>query len=86
MTAAKRWRDRALLVAGAALVAYLLSRFPLGEIAHACVAVGPVVLVTPLLAIAWQVANSCALGVLLDHAIATRALVWNRLVGEGFKR
>lgn len=79
----RRWLDRGLLVAGLALLVFVISRFPLDEIGRACLHLGPVVLVTPLITLASMVASAASLGTLAG-SVPKRALMWNRVVGEGF--
>lgn len=80
----RRWAERVLLVVGLALLVWMVTRFPLGAIGHACVQLGPGVLVTPLLCIAWYAASSRALQHLLGGSVPWRVLLWNRIVGEGY--
>jgi len=81
---ARRWLRRALVALGLALLAWLISRFPLGAIADACVAIGPGVAITPVICMCWFSASSAALYQLLGAAVPWRALLWNRVVGEGY--
>jgi len=80
----RRWLERALLVGGVALAAYVISRFPLSDIADACLKLGWAVLIPPVLCLGWFVAQSLALYHLLGGAVPLRVLYWNRLVGEGY--
>ncbi len=80
----KAWINRALLAFGFALLAWMISRFPLADIADACLRLGGWVFVTPLLCLCWFGSSSTALYFLLEGAVPWRALMWNRLVGEGY--
>jgi hypothetical protein len=80
----KRWAPRVLLVAGIALLVWLISRFPLADIGTACLDLGGWVFICPIIAMGWFAAASCALGELLGGSVPFRALFWNRLVGEGY--
>ncbi len=82
--ATKRWLQRILLVAGLALLVWLISRFPLAAIGDACLQLGGWVFVTPVIAMGWFAASSTALGRLLGDTVPWRALFWNRLIGEGY--
>lgn len=78
------WFDSTALVVGLVLLGYVLTRVPLADIAHACQRVGPLVLITPLIALGWNVCNTSALHVLLEGRVPWRDLLWNRLVGDGY--
>ncbi len=80
----RRWLERALLVAGVALAAYMISRFPLSQIADACLQVGWAMLIPPLLCLGWFAAQARALQHLLRGSVPLAVLYWNRLVGEGY--
>jgi uncharacterized membrane protein YbhN (UPF0104 family) len=73
-----------LLAVGAALLAYLVSCFPLADIADACAKAGPGIAITPVVAMGWFTCGARSLSNLLDGAVPLRALVHNRLVGEGY--
>lgn len=79
-----RWANRLALAAGAGLLVYVLTRFPFRDVVDACIAVGPFVLVTPLIALGWFACNTWALHVLLERRVRWRDLMWNRLVGDGY--
>jgi uncharacterized membrane protein YbhN (UPF0104 family) len=78
-----RWVDRGCLVVAIGLLVFIVTRFPLADVEQAFVQLGPVVLVTPLLALGSMAASAAALGVLAE-SVGWRALIWNRIVGEGF--
>lgn len=80
----KIWIHRALVVVGLAVMAWVISRFPLSEIRDAIASLGPWVCVTPVIAIGWFSASSWSLYFLLGGAAPWRALLWNRIVGEGY--
>lgn len=80
----KAWLRRGLLALGFVLLGWMISRYPLQDIADACLRLGGWVFVTPLLCLCWFGASSTALYFLLESAVPWRALMWNRLVGEGY--
>ena len=80
------WLRRGLVLLGAALLAFLVSRFPLDAIADACMRLGMWVFLTPILCMTWYGASSMALYHLLDGAVPWRALMWNRVVGESYNQ
>ncbi len=80
----KAWLHRALIVVGLAVMAWVISRFPLADIRDAVASLGPWVCVTPLVALGWFSASSWSLYHLLGGAAPWRALLFNRLVGEGY--
>ncbi len=80
----RRWLERTLLVAGVALAVYVISRFPLSQIADACLQLGWAVLIPPVLCLLWFAAAARALYHLLDGNVPWGVLMWNRLVGEGY--
>jgi hypothetical protein len=63
----KRWLLRAWIVVGLALFAYVLTRTPLDQIRDAIAAMGPLVLISPLLAACWFATRAGALGEILDE-------------------
>ena len=76
--------DRLALLGGVALLVYVLTRFPFDAVVHACIEVGPRVLVTPLIALGWFACNTSALHILLARRVPWRDLMWNRLIGDGY--
>jgi hypothetical protein len=80
----KKWLNRALVVAGLAVMAWVVSQFPLSAIRDACLQLGPWVFVTPLVALGWFSASSWSLYYLLDGKAPWSALLYNRIVGEGY--
>lgn len=76
--------DVVFLLIGLALLGWMLSRQPLSDICDAVVRMGPIVLVTPLIALAWFPTHTTALWVLLDRKAPWGALLYNRLVGDGY--
>ncbi len=79
-----RWTEAIPLVVGFGLLAYVISRYPLGEILAATRRIGPPLLLTPLVALGWHACNTSAFRVLLDGKVPWGALYWNRLVGDGY--
>ncbi len=78
------WLEAIPLVAGAALLAYVVSRFPLREIYGAVRQLGAPLVLAPLVALGWHACNTSAFRVLLDGKVPWPALYWNRLVGDGY--
>jgi hypothetical protein len=72
------------LVGGLGLLGWMLSRQPVSDIWDAAVRMGPIVLVTPLIALAWFPTHTTALWVLLDRRPPWGELLYNRLVGDGY--
>src|SRR5262245_4951912 len=79
-----RWVDSLALFAGVVLLVYVLTRFPFDAVLRACIDVGPLVVVTPFIALGWFACNTSALHVLLDRRVPWRDLLWNRLIGDGY--
>ena len=86
--APKRWwlrhLDLGFLVIGLSLLGWMLSRQPLSEIYDAAVRMGPIVFLTPLIALAWFPTHTCALWVMLECSVPWRELFYVRLVGDGY--
>jgi len=80
----KKWLNRALLAIGLGAIAWVISQFPLSAIGDACVDLGPLVFVTPVLALGWFGASSWSLYYLLGGDVPWSALLYNRVVGEGY--
>jgi len=62
----------------------MVSRFPLRDIGSAVLQLGPWVGIIPFVALCWMSINSQALGVLLSGDVPWTALMWNRIVGDGY--
>lgn len=80
---------RRLLVGGwflAALLlfAFVVTRQPIGRIVDACTAMGPAVLLAPLIASTWIATRTRTLELVLARAVAWSDLVRVRLVGDGY--
>lgn len=71
-------------VGALALFVYVVTRQPLGSIAEACGAMGPLVLLSPVIACTWLVTRSAVLGNALTGAVPWRTLLPIRLVGDGY--
>jgi hypothetical protein len=79
-----RGTDKALLVAGLVLFAYVVSRYPLGQIESVITGMWPGVALTPLIALSWFSCSTSALYLLLDRRIPWLRLLWIRLVGDSY--
>jgi Lysylphosphatidylglycerol synthase TM region len=80
----KRWIDRVMLAVGLGLLAFVITRYPLGDIVDAVEIVWPAFALTLVVAFGWTLVNTRALQLLLDNAISFRALLAIRLVGDGY--
>jgi hypothetical protein len=79
-----RWVDKAFLLVGLALLTFVITRLPLSDVLHACVRVGPIIALLPIVALGWFFTNACGLYTLLDGRVSRGVLLWNRLVGDGY--
>src|SRR6185312_8030621 len=66
------------------LFAYVVTRAPLGHIVDACEAMGPTVLVAPLIACMWIATRSAALELVLGRRVPWREVLGVRVVGDGY--
>ncbi len=80
----RRWLDRLFLVAGLALMAWVVSRQPLGSLAHACAQLGPGIALTLVIALGWHACSAAAQRLLYEGRIRWRSLLWVRLAAEGY--
>jgi len=76
--------DLGFLLLGLSLLVWMLSRQPLSEIYDAAVHMGPIVFLTPLIALAWFPTHTCALWMVLERRVPWRVLFYVRLVGDGY--
>jgi hypothetical protein len=74
----------AWLVVGLALFAYVLTRTPLADIAGAVGAMGPLVVVSPVIAAAWFATRTTALSAVLGGAVPWPTLYGLRWIGDGY--
>lgn len=79
-----RWIDKVLLAIGLGLFAYVVSRYPLGDIGAAVASMWPGVALTPLIALSWFACGSSTLYFLLDRRVSWLRVVWIRLVGDSY--
>ncbi len=80
----KVWLVRAWLVIGLALFVYVLTRTPFAQIEHAVATMGPLVVVSPLLAALWFATRTSALARVLDCGMPWRELYVLRWIGDGY--
>lgn len=80
----RRWLDRLFLVTGLAVLAWVVSRQPLGELGRACAQLGPGIVLTLFIALGWHACNAAAQRHLYDGRIRWRSLFWARLAAEGY--
>jgi len=88
-TAASRPRHRRLLrglalLAGLGLLGYVVSRYPLAAIASSLAQIGAIWLVTPLIALLWQSANTRAFHTLVAHDVPFLLLLRAKLASDGY--
>src|SRR5690242_14294505 len=82
--ATRRWMFGIATALGVALCALILARQPLAEVGRDLSKLGWPWLLAPLCAVGWITANSMSLHALLGGRAPRGALVWNRVVGEGY--
>ncbi|MEO8844746.1 MAG: lysylphosphatidylglycerol synthase transmembrane domain-containing protein [Kofleriaceae bacterium] len=80
----KAWLLRAWIAVGLALFAYVLTRTPLAEIERAIATIGPLALVSPMLAALWFATRATALRELLERRVPWRSLYALRWIGDGY--
>ncbi|MEO6776898.1 MAG: lysylphosphatidylglycerol synthase transmembrane domain-containing protein [Kofleriaceae bacterium] len=75
---------RAWLAIGLALFAYVVTRTPLAQIARAVTAMGPLVVVSPVIAAAWFATRTSALSAVIGGVAPWHALYRLRWIGDGY--
>jgi hypothetical protein len=80
----RRWVDRAFLLFGLALLAYVLSRYQFREIAQAVASMGVGIALTPLIALSWFIPSTSALYLLIDRRVPWARILWIRVVGDSY--
>jgi hypothetical protein len=78
------WTKLLLFTGGLALLAWVVARYPLAGIGQAAVALLPWGALAPALALAWAAAGAAATHALLGAAVPWAAVLWNRLVTDGY--
>lgn len=73
-----------LALGGLVLLGFMLSKLSRAELGAALVRVGPIALVTPLLAAGWLFTNAMALYQFLPRGVSIWGLWRNRFVSEGY--
>ena len=79
-----KWIDPLFALFGAALLVYVVSRYPLATIAGACRTLGPWVAIVFILPLGWQASGAAAVCVLFDGRIPWRKVFWSRLAAEAY--
>jgi lysylphosphatidylglycerol synthase-like protein len=79
-----KWVDSAFVVLGAAMLVYVVSRYPLAEIAAACRRLGPRVAIVFVLPLGWQVSGACAVYVLLARRVGWTKILWARFAADAY--
>ena len=74
----------AWLVVGLALFAYVLTRTPLGDIAGAVGDMGPLVIVSPMIATLWFATRASALSTIIHGVAPWPTLYGLRWIGDGY--
>lgn len=80
----KAWLLRAWIVVGLALFAYVLTRTPIADIEQAIATMGPLVLISPVLAALWFATRASALREVLERRVPWRQLYALRWIGDGY--
>lgn len=80
----KVWLVRAWLAIGLALFVYVLTRTPFAQIESAISAMGPLVVISPMIAALWFATRTTALSVVLGAAVPWRELYVVRWIGDGY--
>lgn len=79
-----RWVDKVLLVIGLAVLAYVVSRYPLHDILDTIASMWPRVLLAPVVALCWFGTSTTAMYLLLDRRVGWLRILWIRLVGDSY--
>ncbi len=79
-----KWVDSLFALVGAALLVWVVSRYPLAAIAGAVRQLGPWVAVVLVLPLGWHASGAAAVCALLDRRIAWRKVFWARLAAEAY--
>jgi hypothetical protein len=80
----RQWLVRAWLVVGLLLFVYVLTRQPVSDIGGACLAMGPLALLAPVIALAWFCSRTTTLELVVAGAVPWRELFVTRFVGDGY--
>jgi glycosyltransferase 2 family protein len=76
--------DLGFLLIGLSLLVWMLSDSGCREIYDAAMRMGPIVFLTPFIALAWFPTHTCALWMVLERRVPWRVLFYVRLVGDGY--
>lgn len=79
-----RRADTIFLGLGLVALVWVVSRYPLAELAGICARMGDQVLLTLLVAVGWNACNSAGMTALFEGRIRFRTLLWVRLAAEGY--
>jgi hypothetical protein len=79
-----KWIDPLFALIGAALLVYVVSRYPLATIASACRTLGPWVGIVFALPLGWHASGAGAVYVLFGGRIPWRKVFWARLAAEAY--
>ncbi|MCU1279124.1 MAG: hypothetical protein JWM53_2670, partial [bacterium] len=79
-----KWIDSVFVAAGAALMVYVVSRYPLAGIAAACGKLGPLVALVFVLPLGWHASGGGAVWLLLARRVPWRKIFWARLAAEAY--
>jgi hypothetical protein len=79
-----KWVDSAFAILGLATLVYVVSRYPLGQIAAECRAIGPRVVLVFLLPLGWILSGATAVYLLLERRVTWRRVLWARFAADAY--
>jgi hypothetical protein len=79
-----KWVDKVLLLVGFALLAWVVSQYPLEDTIATVASMWPRVLLAPLVALCWFGTSTMAMWLLLDRRVRWLRILWIRLVGDSY--
>jgi hypothetical protein len=79
-----KWVDSAFVICGVAMLVYVVSRYPLAEIAAACRRLGPLVAIVFVLPLGWQLSGAAAVYVLLARRVEWKKILWARFAADAY--
>lgn len=79
-----KWVDFLFALGGLALLGYVVSRYPLPQIASACRQLGPLVALVFVVPLGWHASGAGAVWVLLEGQVPWRKIMWARLAAEAY--
>lgn len=79
-----KWVDSLFAIFGAALLVYVVSRYPLAAIISGCRTLGPWVAIVLALPLGWHASGAGAVWLLLGKRVPWRKVFWARLAAEAY--